>query len=666
MASNLYESIDQHSRDIRLVKLHPSIQQSSAISCTLLRESLENPPTYSALSYVWGDIRDTVPLTVSGYELHVTKNLQAALKRLRQPENTLLLWVDSICINQSNIPERNHQVGQMRDIYRSAVKVLVWLGEERDNSVQGMQLVEALSKDYLLYERLDGQGNKPGAESVLEYSISSLLGQHDNVRGWKALNSILERPYWRRVWVYQEFVVARDIVIMCGPQQMSSAAFAHAFLQWDKMKRAVLATDLGPIQDSINSEFLDGSEAPMIKFISHQLYLSGNYDNIGPGYDLPSLVLSSVHLNSTDPRDKVFALLGVDDVRDIPIEPKYEQSPAEIYTDFAWKIVKYKRELDFLCYAGIGVPQALPMLDIPSWVPDLRMDEVRCRYNNFQTVPRPSKYSASGQSEAVIHFVDNRVLKVSGIIAASISQVVGAGDVVGVAPDWAKINSWRVATCQDQRDAAYPTGVTMWQAFFRTMIADGSGHGGGPADFVDTNDAEDFYDLARGFMLWWGVGCPNYQQTAQVLQEHNLSGFAAAFAAWDGSVPDGESLTDETLLEPFLGRQDSVKRLPWPEKEIVSINNTWLTKYWQRHQDVFAGGKAYFFTQNGFIGLGPHNLQRDDVICVIPGCGMPVVLRAVKAHYELVGSCYVYGMMKGEIMKATRDGMPKDQVLEIW
>ena len=61
--------------------------------------------------------------------------------------------------------------------------------------------------------------------------------------------------------------------------------------------------------------------------------------------------------------------------------------------------------------------------------------------------------------------------------------------------------------------------------------------------------------------------------------------------------------------------------------------------------------KRLLITQDGFIGMAPHETRKGDVVCLLLGCRVPVVLRErTEGGYELVGEAYVHGIMKGEAM----------------
>lgn len=99
----------KHPKSVRLLLLHPG-EFSQLIACTIKEADLESRSTYTALSYVWGDPALTVPALCNGCHVPVTRNLNAALRRMRHRTAIVSCWVDTLCINQSDIDERNSQV----------------------------------------------------------------------------------------------------------------------------------------------------------------------------------------------------------------------------------------------------------------------------------------------------------------------------------------------------------------------------------------------------------------------------------------------------------------------------------------------------------------------------------------------------------------------------
>jgi hypothetical protein len=144
---------------------------------------------YEALSYVCGDQNDTLPIYVdesdcnasSGNTLQITKNLHAALSRLRDHNFDRIMWVDAICIHQDSKEERRQQVQLMAKIYSSAHRVTVWLGE------QGKEMEEALENIRLAANR-----------EFVDKSEESLKRQ--------AIVRLLRNQWFQRIWVRKSFL----------------------------------------------------------------------------------------------------------------------------------------------------------------------------------------------------------------------------------------------------------------------------------------------------------------------------------------------------------------------------------------------------------------------------------------------------------------------------
>ncbi|KAH6862917.1 heterokaryon incompatibility protein-domain-containing protein, partial [Alternaria alternata] len=123
----IYKTLPDASDNLRLLIVHAG-GMSEPIRCTLRIVSLHNKPSYDALSYTWGDSATTKPIEVDGFKIRVTTNLEQALRHLRDVKNDLTLWVDAVCINQSDNSEKSQQVALMGQIYRQCAQVRIWLG----------------------------------------------------------------------------------------------------------------------------------------------------------------------------------------------------------------------------------------------------------------------------------------------------------------------------------------------------------------------------------------------------------------------------------------------------------------------------------------------------------------------------------------------------------
>jgi len=144
--TSLYQALSLEKREIRLVTVGFREPSKEKIECRLEIFALEDAPPFKALSYVWGDVGQTLPITVNSTEVHVTTNLFAALESLQRKPRGTYFWIDALCINQSSPDEKNHQVLLMRKIYRQAEQVFMWLGKEENDSNLAMSMIEEWGK----------------------------------------------------------------------------------------------------------------------------------------------------------------------------------------------------------------------------------------------------------------------------------------------------------------------------------------------------------------------------------------------------------------------------------------------------------------------------------------------------------------------------------------
>jgi Heterokaryon incompatibility protein (HET) len=222
-----YASLDSKQADsFRLLSLLPGLN-NSPIECTL-RHTRRSAPfqPYEALSYAWGDPNLTSEILVNGLPLSITRNLEHALRSLRQDSAkdgaARTLWVDAICIDQSHVLERNHQVAQMDKIYAGAERVVIWLGDSSDDSDMAIAFMRKV------YERLAANGEFSGytvrsgqyLEKNFQDGIEEFLGpEYDDE--WEAVARLLSRDWWERAWVVQELVVAKDAICYCGKTSLA-------------------------------------------------------------------------------------------------------------------------------------------------------------------------------------------------------------------------------------------------------------------------------------------------------------------------------------------------------------------------------------------------------------------------------------------------------------
>ncbi|KAG5751478.1 hypothetical protein H9Q69_013727 [Fusarium xylarioides] len=248
------------SNEIRLIKLHPG-SGDDPLRADILHASLDSDVVggYEAVSYAWEDGHTTNKLETPRGILLITPSLFHALHRFRLKEESRMLWADAVCINQSDNAEKATQVALMDEIYASAACTLVYLGPEADRSeVVGELLTRfarASSSLYRLYGR-DGMEMLRHVGSIsppmrVIFEECGLPGLEDPA--WKALAKLWARPWFRRVWVIQEFVLSPDVRMFCGEWEVSWSLFYVATID------AYMTSSFSVVPDIPNA-FIDAAK----------------------------------------------------------------------------------------------------------------------------------------------------------------------------------------------------------------------------------------------------------------------------------------------------------------------------------------------------------------------------------------------------------------------
>ncbi|KAI7143397.1 hypothetical protein KC316_g17589 [Hortaea werneckii] len=150
----LYQPLDARKKEIRIVLVYPSINLSTGDQlpvCRLQTASLldELTPHYEAISYAWGERTGVAPIIINDQHRQQPASAVRVLRRFAPAEGLepRRLWIDAICINQSDVDERNQQVAMMSDVYRNSSQTLVWLGDEDANTAAAFEQIDIILKD---------------------------------------------------------------------------------------------------------------------------------------------------------------------------------------------------------------------------------------------------------------------------------------------------------------------------------------------------------------------------------------------------------------------------------------------------------------------------------------------------------------------------------------
>jgi hypothetical protein len=338
-----YRSLD-YDDSIRLLVLHASSGDHTEIQCTIQHVRLSDTGLgYEAISYTWGDAHDRYRICLEGgtSELSVGRNCYNALRHLRLKDRDRRVWVDAICIDQENLGERSSQVRIMDRIYNDASSVVVHLGEETPGS--RVLFVEFADANVT---RLQGR-----QQPWPSYQIIS------------ELEHLIQRAWFKRVWVLQEVRGKRTVTFMCGSSCAPYQIVRDSLFGYDKLG-VFVAKGAYPIAVGI---------IPRGAVVSKQRAEEGLWDQL----------FRTRNCLATDPRDKVFALKALvgDQSKDVDFLIDYTKSVEEVFTQTALFLLPIVK-LDIL--QATGLPHGRNMA---SWIPDWS-----------QTPPgRTMPYGSSGQ-----------------------------------------------------------------------------------------------------------------------------------------------------------------------------------------------------------------------------------------------------------------------------
>ncbi|MCJ1455070.1 hypothetical protein MMC28_005424 [Mycoblastus sanguinarius] len=425
IARQLYSALKK--KQIRVLRLAPGPRADpisvdfAALDLTDVQNEAKWPPWcpdgYEALSYTWGSSRFTHSVHSNDKIYAVTENLHKALVQLRYSDKARHLWIDALCINQFDNREKSAQIPMMMGIFRSARIVLVWLGDDDPASISAIEFLKNLE-------------NKEFRQGILDRThharcINQLTMLHI------ALSELYRRPWFRRTWIRQEVAGARELIVYCGSNELS----------WNTLKRGwrrlqlisqIIKDHTESKETPLASTFLAGTvkdDFEALKYLKREWRAresaQGFMVRIGSFYEthaggLMELLMIGQQFESTDPRDKVYAMLGLAgaeiqsnealetsaqaaNIHIRAFEVDYSKTFSEVFQYTAKYFINRDRTLDILCIKashpdskqcnGDTIP------DIPTWTPDWRATGPKL-LNNGQDEYLQIPFAASGQSEA--------------------------------------------------------------------------------------------------------------------------------------------------------------------------------------------------------------------------------------------------------------------------
>ncbi|KAK4499203.1 hypothetical protein PRZ48_009716 [Zasmidium cellare] len=309
---------------------------------------------YNALSYAWGVGPFSKSMLLNGVSVELKENLFNFLLQYRKSSRDDFhldyIWIDAICIDQANDHEKSNQVASMMVFYQRAKQVLVWLGEGDSSTDAAME--------FLQHGETNGHGNR----RLAPFKADSDVG--------RGISELCSTPWATRVWVRQEIWSAKEVLVLFGRLSVSWEVL-HKFLtnnnaaDSDGVYYAEKKYGLSNLGALLGLERRPKAPTRLIDItLLHQ------------EQDVLHLLENARHCESTDVRDRVYALLGMCNDQDIKVD--YTLDPAEVFTSLAKHLIKRENRVAVILALNASFGPSSD-INLPTWVPDWRRVRANAR-----------------------------------------------------------------------------------------------------------------------------------------------------------------------------------------------------------------------------------------------------------------------------------------------
>ncbi|KAF2090383.1 hypothetical protein K490DRAFT_63263 [Saccharata proteae CBS 121410] len=699
-----YEKLNPEKREIRLVSVLPG-ERDDPIYCIAAKiPSPWNRCPYQALSYCWGDIYDTKFIALSHIKwkdddqpgdighigdaepFRITASLEAALRALRltkeestQENRQVWFWIDALSINQGDMEERHNQVAIMRDIYSEAWGVYIWLGTDPNNADSLIMMYGILGAARAAF------GDDADLSSLNQKQFDSLSTLTGTVGGVQinpatimaALSKFFSNPWFKRVWVVQEVFNSKRGRVACGHEgsllflTWEMLALAHQFFlrmfveapskNYEKMPDLWKSIQTGITSPESSTQDLQSCTQSRPRLELLELFRKVCWD-----------------FHATDPRDKIFALLGLarETVNGIPpaLSPRYDLSASEVFTNFTrWCILQY-RNLDVLsavnetarvtCANLCCNPGPFGNPDHPTWALWHVGKSGWARGNLTEVRPFQIATHRSIDIALIDALQDPTILSLRGICIGTIKVLNCFPFRKGfITEDVVNMNELQIfePVTGDYQRGAFPG---IW------------GYLSGPSsEFLELSGSESLYHTDEDLF-------EAYLETLMCMPEKPALPLEESSFGRNAVV--GKRLWEDpdfaTQLVSYWKEQEIDPDMQSIPMRVRKYLETFVDKMIPHLVFLFSSqfqccGRCFFISTEGQLGLCPPSTRVDDVIVALWGGRVPFVLRPREAGkngdepgvggWEFVGECYLHGRMEGNSVDERLAAGVSEQVFDI-
>lgn len=563
------------------------------------------------------------------------------------------------CINQNDLEERSHQVSIMRHIYEKAAEVIVFLGDGRNHRITGYsknfqsppEVVfhnNSFDDEYIAeFSRRWTSNEPPQATSSMDvFSLIAILARGQNtsfhVRAtsqqyhlepvFEGLRMMLMSAWWSRIWVFQEAIVARKLMVRYGNVSCNWEMFAHAATQHRESPSPSLPVSCSKVLTYFSRLVEDIDNRRRVA------HASMNAQEVAA--EMLALLRATTKRNASDDRDKVYALLGLLPKQKL-LTPSYKSSTRDTYIAISSQIIAQGKSLAPL-QGDLGRKNRA---DLPSWVPDWTalVDDHELYRTKYMAL-----YNSCGVHD--IHYVASHLDLESYVLkyAHEIDNLpAGEQPAFFATSVWAKY-------LKDLPERATPKEAIRNPVIRKDLFKLVSGPFHLPAQYIATVDRvlqEPIIELRSNDQLQELCGIYDASRLHQPSKLGMGLGMATSLRAFvfelkfeRGEFERLQEADDIAVEEWFLSRLQSRFDAPDP----LGLDTV---------MRVMTRRRCFIETRCNMgqyrIGWAPLDTRAGDEVYILPGGNTPFLLRKVPSlittAFRMTGECVIEGAMCGQM-----------------
>lgn len=626
MAPYQYKPLSSPNTQIRLLELLPG---HGVIQCRLqITDFNLAKGTYEPISYCWNSYsckgwvirtykenkerKSMRVVRVDGVGFQITRSLESALRQMRLNTGVRVLWVDAICINQADDDEKSAQVAIMAKIYKGGKQTLAWLGNA--DCWTGMafkyfkrQISEDSNSTGIHEEPTDESeywAGDPTAKSQDLRHLRRVWEIYQNLLSHVFFRSILDRPYFERAWIVQEIVLSSEVIFMCGKHEITAEELMYK-----------------------GSHEPERILPPRAGLMDHSIW--DLWDN-RKLYCLDEIITKLSHTKTSDPRDKLYSALGLHELctRCGSMVVDYSKDVDEVFLDATKLMLSQSSYLDLL---SLSYCTSRPdERHVPSWVwnPQPRSTEF---YFSWAEAYGIEPFTASKCSQSRPKF-QGRLLGLLGYVFDRVDRV---GKSMPAHPE----------------HATHSFSSELLKSYFSWVLISGI-HDQGIPEEESNRRMRSFHCTLEPLKEKFDRRDTNYSNRTNDKDTKHLVSFHEEIMKRFGKFfSPGENQTSPwARLELWT----AIESLRWQLLGRTADAETRFKFIYSRRGIGAIFDRCFVRSAEGSYGLCPRDTVQNDRLVLLQGAKVPLVLRPSGQNWTLVGECYIYGAMHGEIWDQDR------------